>query len=190
MSLFDTTSLKIEDPIVTGKGAKTSGFSIDGKPVPGALFPGMEVCFEPTAYNDSEATRVNLVFKPTADVVVQMSTLDEWIIKQAASDSVRLFGKTRSEEVLRDAYQAIVKTSDKGYTSIRAKINLVGSHAVKVWDSDKKQIDHPESWRGSVFKPKIVLKGLYFMGTGAFGPTLECMDVQLVSSACDEECPF
>ena len=189
MSLFDTTNLKIEDPVVSGKGAKTSCLSIDGKPVPGALFPEMEVCFEPTGYNDSEATRVNLVFRPVADVIAQMSALDEWIIKQAASDSVRLFGKARSEEVLRDAYQAIVKTSDKGYTSIRAKINLAGAHAVKVWDSDKKQIDHPETWRGSVFKPKIVLKGLYFMGTGAFGPTLECTDVQLVS-ACDEECPF
>ena len=150
----------------------------------------MEVCFEPTAYGDNVATRVNLVFKPTADVIAQMTELDEFIIRNSASDSVRLFGKARSEEVVRDAYQAIVKTSDKGYTSIRAKINLAGQYAVKVWDSEKKPIEHPETWRGSVMKPRLVLKGLYFMGTGAFGATLECTDVQIVSSAGSEECPF
>ena len=77
MSLFDATSLKIEDPVLSGKGVKSLPFSIDGKAVPGAVFPEMEVAFEPTGYNDPEASRVNLVFKPSADVIAQMTQLDE-----------------------------------------------------------------------------------------------------------------
>ena len=103
---------------------------------------------------------------------------------------MRLFGKARTEDVLRDAYHYIVKPSDKGYVSMRAKINLSGMHAVKVWDSDKKQIEQPETWRGSVMKPKIVLKNIYCMAGGSFGATLECTDVQIVSSADSDKCPF
>ncbi len=121
MSLFATSSLSVGDVQVSGKGAKSCPISLEGKAAI-AVFPELEVAFEPTGFNDPDASRVNLVFKQPPDAVLtEMHALDDWIVKTAAADSQKLFGKARSEEVLRDAYQPIVKTNEKGYITIKEK---------------------------------------------------------------------
>ena len=190
MSLFPTAGLTIGDVVVSGKGAKSAALSYDGKPAI-ALFPELEVAFEPTGFNDPDASRVNLVFKqPPDDILEELQALGDFIVKTATAESVRLFGKARSEEVVRDAYQPLVKTNDKGYISLKSKMNKAGSAAIRCWDCAKGRVQQPEVWRGAVVKPKLHLKALYFMAGGSFGALLECTDVQIMSMGGGEECPF
>ena len=190
MSLFPTASLLIGEIVVSGKGAKSAPISMDGKAAI-AMFPELEVAFEPTGYNDPDAARVNLVFKqPPDEILEELRALDEWIVKAATADSVRLFGKARSEEVVRDAYQPIIKVNEKGFISLKTKINKAGPATVKCWDSAKNQILQPDLWRGARVKPRVHLRSLYFMAGGSFGALLETTDAQIMSVGGGDECPF
>ena len=81
----------------------------------------MPVCCEPSAYGDEQATRVNIVFRPGAAVLDHMEELDELIIKLVAKDSIKFFGKVRSEDLVRESYQRLVKTSEKYPPQIRPR---------------------------------------------------------------------
>ena len=96
----------------------------------------------------------------------------------------------RSEDLVRESYQPLVKTSEKYPPQIKAKVNLSGSAIVRCWDADRKGRGQPETWRGALVKPRLVLKGLYFMGAGLFGATMECTDVQIMQEDGNAECPF
>ncbi len=188
MANFDLSALTLGDVSTSGKGAKSCPFYSGGS-VAAATLEAMPVCYEPSAYGDETATRVNIVFRPPQGVLDAITALDEWIIKTATKDSVKFFGKQKSEEQIRESYQPLVKTSEKYPPQIKAKLNISGPSTVRVWDGDKKAREQPEIWRGCLVKPRLWLRGLYFMGAGVFGATLECTDVQICEEA-GGECPF
>ena len=60
-STLSVECLSLGDVTSSGK-AKTAPFSVNGGPAEFTL-PSLKVAFEPSAYQDEEATRVNVVFK-------------------------------------------------------------------------------------------------------------------------------
>ena len=190
MTTFDLAALNLGDVSVSGKGAKNCPFYSQGAASANVTLEPMPVCYEPSAYGDDQATRVNIVFRPGAAVLDHFEELDELIIKLVARDSLKFFGKVRSEDLVRESYQPLVKTSEKYPPQIKAKVNLSGSAVVRCWDADRKGRGQPETWRGALVKPRLVLKGLYFMGAGLFGATMECTDVQIMQEDAGGECPF
>ena len=190
MTTFDLAALNLGDVSVSGKGAKNCPFYSQGAASANVTLEPMHVCYEPSAYGDDQATRVNIVFRPGAAVLEHFEELDELIIKLVTKDSLKFFGKVRSEDLVRESYQPLIKTSEKYPPQIKAKVNLLGSAVVRCWDSDRKGRGQPTSWRGAVVKPRLVLKSLYFMGAGLFGATMECTDVQIMQEDGNAECPF
>ena len=190
MTTFDLAALSLGDVSVSGKGAKSCLFYSQGSASASVTLEPMPVCYEPSAYGDDQATRVNIVFRPSAAVLEHMVELDELIIKLVTKDSIKFFGKVRSEDLVRESYQPLVKTSEKYPAQIKAKVNLSGSAVVRCWDADRKGRSQPESWRCAIVKPRLVLKSLYFMGAGLFGATMECTDVQIMQEDAGGECPF
>ena len=81
-----------------------------------------------------------------------------------------------------------MKVSDKGYTSIRTKINRTGRYALQAYTPEKEKRCHPETWRGCSIQPQITFKGLYVMGR-EFGPVLETTHA-IVHESNGDECPF
>ena len=185
---FDLSALTLGDVSVTGKGAKACPFFSHNQAAAATLDP-MPVCYEPSAYGDAEATRVNIVFRPSQAILEAMEALDEWIIQAATKDSLKFFGKAKTEDQIRESYQPLVKTSDKYPAQIKAKLNISGPATVRCWDAEKKPREQPEAWRGATVKPRLWLRSLYFMGAGVFGATMECTDVQICEEA-GGECPF
>ena len=47
--------------------------------------------WEPSAYNETEATRVNISFAPTQEVLEELRVFDEWSVDTLSSESARLF---------------------------------------------------------------------------------------------------
>ncbi len=190
MSTFDLPCLSLGDVSVSEKGAKNCLFYSQGAASAAVTLEPMSVCYEPSAYGDSDATRVNIVFRPGAAVLEHFEELDELIIKLVTKDSLKFFGKVRSEDLVRESCQPLIKTSEKYLPQIKAKVNISGTGAVRCWDVDRKCRGQPETWRGAVVKPRLVLKGLYFMGAGLFGATMECTDIQVTQEDGNVECPF
>ncbi len=108
MANFDLSALTLGDVSVTGKGAKSCPFYSHGG-IAAATPEAMPLCYEPSAYNDDQATRVNIVFRPPQTVLDSITELDQWIIQAATKDSVKFFGKQKSEEQIRESYQPLVR---------------------------------------------------------------------------------
>ena len=112
MSGFPVDALEIGSVTISGKGAKRAPFTVNGSPVVAKLDP-MAVAFEPSAFKDREATRVNFVFHPSDAVVAELDKLDEWILQEVIKDPIRYFAKARSEAQIRESYSPIVKRHEK-----------------------------------------------------------------------------
>ena len=67
-------------------------------------------------------------------------------------------------------------------------MNLAAPAQTKIWDGEKQPRDAPASWRNASVRPRLVLRGLYFMGS-SFGPVVECTDLQILEEAASS-CPF
>ena len=64
---------------------------------------------------------------------------------------------------VRERFVSLLKISDKGFRSLRAKMNFTGSNGVQCWDSDKQKRDLPEDWLNCSVNPIFRIKGLWLM---------------------------
>ena len=189
MSL-DLKSLQLGEVQSSGKGAKSAAITLDGGSATFTMEP-MEVAYEPSAFQNEDSTRVNIVWRPgTSDIEQFLDGIDEWIMREVAANSTRLFGKARSVDSLKDSYTCILKKSDKWPSQFKAKMNTAEPSKVRIWDADGQPREPPKSWQGCVTRPRLRLKSVYLMGQ-QFGPILECTDVQIVEEASTgSSCPF
>ena len=189
MAMLDISALQMGDVVSSGKGAKSVNLTQDGSQALFTLEP-MEIAYEPSAFQDAESTRVNIVFRPTPEVEEFLDSIDEWVMKEVAVNSVKLFGKARSVDSLKDSYTPILKKSDKWPSQFKSKMNLQEPSKVKIWDADACLREAPQTWQGCVARPKLRLKAVYLMGT-SFGPVLELTDIQIIQEAsAGSSCPF
>jgi hypothetical protein len=186
MAMLDVNALQMGDVVSSGKGAKSVNLTQDGSQALFTLEP-MEIAYEPSAFQDQESTRVNIVFRPTPEVEEFLDSIDEWVMREVAVNSVKL---ARSVDSLKDSYTPILKKSDKWPSQFKAKMNLQEPSKVKIWDADACLREAPQTWQGCVARPKLRLKSIYLMGT-SFGPVLECTDIQIIQEAsAGSSCPF
>ncbi len=130
---IDFASLALGDVVVTGKGAKTIPLSIGGEAVIWKPKDALNVLFEPSAYNQPDATRVNLCLSVTPAVAASLAELDEWCINTLAAESSRLLGSQLTVQEVRNRFQPTLRTHEaSGSTSLRLKTNLSGRAAVRI----------------------------------------------------------
>jgi hypothetical protein len=177
----------------TGKGAKACPITgIGGAAVLWAPPGTRAVAFEPKPYGEvtlAEVNRVNLVMR-TGDVAMvrAVKDLDAWAVVAAAEASERLFGRELTAAEVFERYSPMLKLSDKWEPTFKAKINLAGRGAVKIWTPDGQRRDAPATWVGLEVRPQLTIKGMWFVGAG-FGLTVECADLQLTDRS-EAQCPF
>ena len=96
----------------------------------------LEIPFEPSAFNDSEANRVTLCLNPSPSLCDTISALDEWCIQTLCANPTNLLGIQLSPEQIKDRYVSCLRTSEKGYQTLRAKMNKSGKYALQCYDTD------------------------------------------------------
>ena len=90
---IDLASLALGDVVTTGKGAKQIPLTtIGGEAVKWKPKDGLTVLFEPSAFNQPDATWVNLCLSVTPSVAAYLTELDEWCVNTLAAESSRLLG--------------------------------------------------------------------------------------------------
>ena len=185
---FDLSALNVSDPVTSAKGTKTAALSCGGKPIiwqPEA----QTVVFEPSAFQNPEATRVNLIMHASTMATQTLNAIDQEIIAYCTEHSARLFGKVMSHDEVANRYCPCLKHAAKeGYEpTFKAKILLSGRGQLKCWGNDKTLRHAPETWIGCAVQPRLALRCLWIMPK-EFGCLFECSDVMLTEA--EESCPF
>ena len=190
-AMIDTSNLAFSTILTNAKGAKQlPALYKDGEPVIWQPNEYVEIPFEPSAFNDEAANRVTLCVTPSESMIEAVNALDAWCIDTLVKNAITLIGVQLTPEQIRDRYVSCLKTSDKGYTTFRMKMNRSGRYALQCYTPDKEKRDHPEDWRGTKIQPRIVFKGLWLMGNRDFGCLMECTHALVQEGGCNDECPF
>ena len=161
---LDFGEFVIGDVVTSSKGAKSAPITeVDGAPAT-CTMPPMRVAFEPSAFGDSDATRVNIVFRPDPDTIFELEQYDELVLREACMQSLRLFGKLKTVGQLSETYTPIVKSFENYPPTFKAKLNLKPPAPVKIWDGERHPREAPAQWRDCLVTPRIRLRSIYFMG--------------------------
>jgi hypothetical protein len=187
---IDTSRLRCQDVFVSSRGAKQipvthqDGSAVHWQPRGQPL----ACLWQPSAYNDDAATRVNISFAPSAEMVQQLKQFDDWATATLAGESARLLGGPLDHDEIKRRYQPALRVHEKtGSVSFKCKMNTSGRSAVKCWDTFCKLRPIPEDWTACAVTPRVALKGFWVMGK-ELGPLFELQHVQLDEA--QQACPF
>jgi hypothetical protein len=188
MPPLETRDLKLGELTLIGKGAKVAPLTTSNAG-PVKWMPGrLQMLFQPKAFNDPAASRVSACFRTTPGVEEYISELESWIIQEVASNPQMYLGQACSEAKVREMFTSALKTSEKGYTHLRVKMNLAGKGAVKCWDENNRlPRPFPEDWTLCEVSPFLQIKGIWVMNRD-FGLLIEMTDALLTESS--QLCPF
>ena len=153
LSAIDQNNLAFSALFTTAKGAKQlPALSKDGHAIIWQPEDFVEVPLEPSAFNDPDANRVTICVSPSKSMCENITILDEWCIDNLTKDTTGLLGIQLSPTQVRERCVSCLKTSeDKGYATLRMKMNRSGKYALQCYTPDKEKRHHPEDWRGPKF---------------------------------------
>ena len=180
---LETTGLTFGELSSSGKGAKS--IPING---PNSWAPGeLKVLWQPRSFDGSDQNRVSISFQLTDELEADTAALEDWVIAEMTARSKKYLGQDMTQAQVRERFVSLLKVSDKGYRSLRAKMNFTGRNAVQCWDSDKQKRDLPEDWLSGSVKPIFRIKGIWLMSRD-WGLICEMEHAQISEAA--EPCPF
>ena len=187
---IDTTDLAFSTICVNAKGAKTLPcLSMAGQSVVWQPLEYYEIPFEPSAFQDEAANRVTLCLNPSESACETIAALDDWIKSAISANPVQLLGVALTPEQVKDRYVSSIKTSsEKGYQTLRVKMNRSGRFGLQAYTPEKEKRAHPDTWRGCSVRPRLTFKGLWIMGKD-FGSIFEATHA-IVQEQLDEACPL
>ena len=189
MATIDTSKLAFASLFTSSRGAKQlPALFLDGEAVAWQPEEYMSIPFEPSAFNDAEASRVTLCVTPSDSLVATIAQLDKWCLDTLCATPLALMGVSLTPEQVRERYSSSLKTNDKGYTTVRAKMNRSGRYALQCYDSNLEKVPHPENFKSCPIRPRLVFKGIWIMGKD-FGTILECTHA-VVKEEGNDDCPF
>ena len=190
MQNIDTSKLAFAPLTISAKGAKQlPALHENGEPVVFQADEFLDVPFEPSAFNDSEANRVSLCVTPSPSLCDQIAALDEWCIQTLSANPTNLLGIHLSPAQIKDRYVSCLRTSEKGYQTLRVKMNKSGRYALQCYTPKKERRDHPEIWKDCLIQPRLIFRGLWLMNKDV-GMLLECAHGLIKEGSGADECPF
>ena len=179
-------AIKLGESQITGKGQKSIPiWQADGKPF--YLLPNaMDIPFNATAFQNTEATRVNLCYNPDDDVIEQINAIEAEVKKQLIPHLQEMFGAQAVILQKHDNFQSALKTN-KGYQTLKTKINLIGKYQTRVWNPSKESMPMPSDWSQFQAKPRLWVRSVWIFGKEA-GITFDTTDCILQKQ--ERSCPF
>ena len=188
MTTTSKIDFKLGDLIVSSKGAKQIPVTNKaGSPLIWMHDESLSVCYQPSAFNDPDATRVNICLGTTDSLAEQLKSLDSSLVTAIAADSKKYFGQTLSVEEVMNRMQSSVRVPEKGFTHWRCKLNLSGRGKVQCYCMDKNVRAFPESWLDVSVRPRVQIKSIWIMSK-EIGVLYEVVACQIDEQS--RECPF
>ena len=108
-----TANFQLGDMVTSSRGAKSIPIlNMENQPFIWMPPEVHHVLYEPSAYNDEAATRVNVCFAVTEALENQLKIFDDVIIKALTKDSQKYFGSVLSETQIKERFGNSIKTSE------------------------------------------------------------------------------
>ena len=124
MPPIEFSKLKLGELQLQAKGAKHIPLFYNGEQQfkwhPGAL----QMLWQPKTFNDPTATRVSICFQTTPEVENYIRVLETWVLDQVKANPQMYLGHALTPDKVEAMFTSALKTSEKGYTHLRAKMNL------------------------------------------------------------------
>jgi hypothetical protein len=173
--------------LTTSKGAKQIQISNDGSPLIWTPTEYLEVPFEPSNFSDKESSRLSICFAPTPEIENFQRIFESWCVKALAIKSKEFLGTELTQEQIKEKFSTSLKTSEKGYQSFRAKLNIAGKNIVQCWNQEKTKCLLPSCWKDCKVLPQLHFKSLYIMNKeiGCVIDVKACLLEEV-----EAECPF
>ena len=172
-----------------GKGGKTYLISNQNKPIEINLGLGNPLgCpWGASSFDDdSSQTRINLDLTLDEENADMFRQIDEWLIANAIKSKETLFNKTKTDLQITESYRRIARVKEGCQPMLRAKIN---SEKIRCWDENHTPAKVPDSkFKHADIWPKMIIRTLWFIGSGAWGLTLEVTDLKFREML--TACPF
>ena len=138
-------------------------------------------------FSDKESSRLSICFAPTPEIESFQKIFESWCVKALVKHSKEFLGSEQTEAQIREKFQSSIKTSEKGWTSFRAKMNIAGKNAVQCWTQEKVKCSLPSCWRDCKVLPQFHIKSLYLMNK-EIGTVIEVKHCLL--EEIEPQCPF
>ncbi len=189
MSSIDINAIRLGPLQTSSKGAKQAPLLYQNEKSIFTQLGPLSVCYEPSAFGDPTASRVNLVLSTNDAVETALSELDSRVVALLALDSAKYFGTNLTESQIRDRMQSSVRASEKSaYKTCRMKMNISGRNRVQLFAADKAPCEAPETWINASVVVRLLIKSIWLMNK-EWGILFEAPAVQIVET-CTAECPF
>jgi hypothetical protein len=183
-----TLDFKLGDLITTSKGSRQIPVTTQtSSPLIWMPNDALSVCYQPSAFNEPDATRVNICLGMTDSLEKQLNSFDDSLIISIAENSKKYFGQVLTNEEVKQKMQPSVRVSEKGISHWRCKINIAGRGKCQCYGMDKNVRALPESWLECKVRPRVLLKSIWIMSK-----EIGCL-WEVVAAQIDEqpkECPF
>jgi hypothetical protein len=180
--------VKLGDLVTSSKGAKSIPITVFGNILDWQPIGEYVPCFEPSAFNDPEASRVNIsLMTSTTGIETELNLLDAHICALLTKDSQKYFGQILTEAQVKERMQPSVRVSAQGHRSWKLKMNITGRAKCVCYDENREVRAAPESWMDCSLRPHILVKSVWLM-TKEFGIVYELAAAQICESV--KRCPF
>lgn len=151
----------------------------------GRVHSPFTVPFHPSAYGESDAKRVGIVFRPAPDLVQWVAAVESACLAKLKADPERFKINPRTIDNL---WMSSLKDTPTGMT-FRGKLNIDGPHACRFWNVDGTAVAMPKDMAHSGVCAVITARQLWFSATSV-GLQWEVNDILLVSSGFPTRSPW
>jgi hypothetical protein len=189
--MSDFSQLHIAEPVVNSRGAKSCVLTNNGDKFVqtlGSRFEPLTTPFGAQSFQNEATNRKSIEFRlPVGESTDFWDGFDAWAVTYLTCHSARLFGKPLTIEQVRDGYRPCVSRRGTYPPTLRCKVNLSGSNAVRCWSPAEERIDVPQEFRGLELIARVSVMHLWIMNR-EFGWVLQPND--LMCSEVSRTCPF
>jgi hypothetical protein len=186
----DFSQLQLAEPIVSTRGAKSCALSNGTAKfmhTVGSREAPLTSPFGASSFGDELTSRKTIEFRLPPAWVDYFDGFDAWAVTYLTCNSERLFKKPLTIEQVRDGYKPCVSRRGNYPPTLRCKLNLAGTSAVRCWTPLEQRMGVPEDFRGYELVPRVAVLHLWIMNR-EFGFVLQVNDLMCMEvSQC---CPF
>jgi hypothetical protein len=189
--MSDFSQLHLAEPIVSSRGAKSCTLSNNGAKyvlTVGSRSEPLTTPFGAQSFQNEATNRKTIEFRlPSGEMTDFWDGFDAWAVTYLTCHSARLFGKPLTIEQVRDGYKPCVSRRGDYPPTLRCKVNLSGTSAVRCWSLAEERVEVPQEFRGLEMVAMVSVMHLWQMNR-EFGFVLQPND--LMCSEVSRACPF
>ena len=166
--LFSPESIVVGEVAPNARGIKTAIVALrTGAPATFLPTSPVRVTFEPSAFNDPTATRLNLVMQASAEVCAYLEQVDAWAIEHITKNSLSFFKKVLTSAEVAQMHKPCIQASEKYDASFKTNINIAGVRPLRCWTPDKLAREAPLEWRSCEVVPLVWVRTFWVQSNPA-----------------------